>query len=387
MMAGLEVSEKSPFLTVSRERSRDERSCCVICVGSTGSGKSSTISIVTGQQLYENLFDSGAAAWLDTVGWEDRKKDDSDTFREILSYIHQRKMAEVLAVIWCVTPQVRTDASLRRQAKFINRMKEGDIWNNVIIVVKQSVNPKYDARGALAAMADFAADSNIKVIGYRFITDLAFSDIQREVIRKNSEVREVMNVLTESEIRDIISDRINSIPRPVKIIFSDSVCIDCGEEGDVRLMGEFCHMEPILIHTSTPSMCHPDRETRYHPTDRICKIHPEDVSVGRCGRSCGCGPCAKPRYSCCGRKETTEGCRQVLVCCRNIPSSNGCQKKYMCCGMLVDGSVKGCTSIYPCCGKEQSEEGCYTVCKRCGGVWGTRAQDCYRKEHNTKSLK
>ena len=103
------------------------------------------------------------------------------------------------------------------------------------------------------------------------------------------------------------------------------------------------------------SMC-----VRFHPTDRLCKIHPGDVTVGRCGRLCGCGnssychillilfdsctngsfivfasqhnprrgpctnnqnnnnnprrgPCTKPRYSCCGRKETTEGCRQVTI--------------------------------------------------------------------------
>ena len=48
--------------------------------------------------------------------------------------------------------KVRTNTSLRKQAEFINRLKEGDIWSNVIIIVKQSVNPKYDARGALAAM-------------------------------------------------------------------------------------------------------------------------------------------------------------------------------------------------------------------------------------------
>ena len=346
----------------------------------------SSVSVTSHCQLYDNLLDSGAAPWLDTVGWEDRKKDDSDTFREILSYIHLHKMEKVLAVIWCVTPQVRTDATLKRQAMFINRMKEGDIWNNVIIVVKQSVNPKYDARGALAAMSDFVTDSRIKVIGYRFLSDLAFSDDQRELIREDVRVREVMNVLTESEIRDIIYDRINSIPEPVKIIFSDSVCIDCGEEGDVRLMGEFCHMEPILIHTREPEMCHPEGEVRFHPTDRICKIHPEDVSVGRCGRSCGCGPCAKPRYSCCGRKETTEGCRQVLVCCRNLPSSFGCQKKHQCCGMSVDATVKGCTSTHPCCGRKQGDEGCCSVCKRCGGVWGTTANNCYKKEHNTRSM-
>ena len=47
---------------------------------------------------------------------------------------------------------MRTNSSLKKQAEFINRLKDGDIWSHVIIVVKQSVNPKYDARGALAAM-------------------------------------------------------------------------------------------------------------------------------------------------------------------------------------------------------------------------------------------
>ena len=74
----------------------------------------------------------------------------------------------MLAIVWCVTPQVRcysrsynihclcakvrTNSSLKKQAEFINRLKDGDIWSHVIIIVKQSVNPKYDARGALAAM-------------------------------------------------------------------------------------------------------------------------------------------------------------------------------------------------------------------------------------------
>ena len=47
---------------------------------------------------------------------------------------------------------MRTNSSLKKQAEFINRLKDGDIWSHVIIIVKQSVNPKYDARGALAAM-------------------------------------------------------------------------------------------------------------------------------------------------------------------------------------------------------------------------------------------
>jgi hypothetical protein len=127
-------------------------------------------------QLYENLLEPGTPAWLDTVGWEDRTKDDKETFREILAFIHHHQMAELLAVVWCVAPGVRTDASLRcdfpawpalarRQAEFIDKLKAGEIWDNVIVVVKQSVNPKYDARGALAATRDFAAaDTAIKVM-------------------------------------------------------------------------------------------------------------------------------------------------------------------------------------------------------------------------------
>ena len=54
-MAGVSVSETSPFLQVRQERGRSESNCCVICVGSTGSGKSSTISIVTGHQVLSIL--------------------------------------------------------------------------------------------------------------------------------------------------------------------------------------------------------------------------------------------------------------------------------------------------------------------------------------------
>ena len=46
----------------------------------------SVTSVTTECQLYTNLMDSEAASWLDTVGWEDRKKDDVDSFRNKLSF-------------------------------------------------------------------------------------------------------------------------------------------------------------------------------------------------------------------------------------------------------------------------------------------------------------
>ena len=76
---------------------------CVICVGTTGAGKSATISKFTGLRapssagverqtkecaLYEGpeLHDGGPV-WIDTVGWEDCTYDDTSSFQEILRLV------------------------------------------------------------------------------------------------------------------------------------------------------------------------------------------------------------------------------------------------------------------------------------------------------------
>ena len=50
----------------------------------------------------------------------------------------------------------------------------------------------------------------MSVIGYRFVSDGAFSEKQREMILADSKVREVMNVLTENEIRDVIRNKVET---------------------------------------------------------------------------------------------------------------------------------------------------------------------------------
>lgn len=49
----------------------------------------------------------------------------------------------------------------------------------------------------------------MSVIGYRFVSDGAFSEKQREMILADSNMREVMNVLTENEIRDVIRNKVD----------------------------------------------------------------------------------------------------------------------------------------------------------------------------------
>ena len=58
--------------------------------------------------------------------------------------------ARVKAILWTILPNVRKDALLSKQANMINKFKEVDIWNNVIIVCKQSRNPEDDTQGRVA---------------------------------------------------------------------------------------------------------------------------------------------------------------------------------------------------------------------------------------------
>ena len=44
----------------------------------------------------------------------------------------------------------------------------------------------------------------------------------------------IVILTAELEIRDVIRNKVDNVSGPVQIIFTDSVCLDCGEEGDVR---------------------------------------------------------------------------------------------------------------------------------------------------------
>ena len=85
--------------------------------------------------------------WIDTVGLDDANFDDHETFKDILRFIDENYMTSVKAIIWNVNPNVRCDALLTNQAKLINLFAPQEIWNNVIIIVKQSLNPEDDGRG------------------------------------------------------------------------------------------------------------------------------------------------------------------------------------------------------------------------------------------------
>ena len=68
---------------------------------------------------------------------DDTNKDDTEIFQDILQFLNRHNLTSVKAILWTVHPgTIRKDATLCKQAKFINAFAENKIWNNVIIICK-----------------------------------------------------------------------------------------------------------------------------------------------------------------------------------------------------------------------------------------------------------
>ena len=76
----------------------------------------------------------------------------------------------------------------------INKFKEVDIWNNVIIVCKQSRNPEDDTQGALYAAKAFCPDLEVPVLGYTFLEDPSWTS--RYGIMKNNDAVHLLSCKT-----------------------------------------------------------------------------------------------------------------------------------------------------------------------------------------------
>ena len=102
---------------------------CILVIGTTGTGKSSTISKCTGQsvevsdradsvtrkcQIFADLKKSSQPVWIDTVGYDDTTRlDDEESFKSVLKFIQQENLLKIKAIIWTILPQERKDARLQ----------------------------------------------------------------------------------------------------------------------------------------------------------------------------------------------------------------------------------------------------------------------------------
>jgi hypothetical protein len=281
-------------------------------------------------------------------------------------------------------------STLNKFAQFIDKFSKRDIWNNVIIIVKQSQNPEVEGQGAMKTGYSFNSAARFPVIGYRFLDDTCLNANLKEQCEKDSDLRKNMNVLTTEEVKSLVGHHISKIPKEIPIIFNDYKCVDCGADGDERLMPAFCHMEKVAVHDGKIERKHLEGQERYHPVKNHTLIHKEKPKESVCVKTMSCfGLCFCPntkRYDCCGKETGEIGCIETWSCCNKSLDNEGCEWRYKCCQMDVVAKKPGCESIYSCCNEDVDSSGCKEACKKCEGKWGTKANNCFKKNHNVTEI-
>lgn len=216
---------------------------CVVVLGSTGRGKTTTMNLYTSNtaetggathsttqetRLYPDLHHPDNPLWLDTVGLDDpdSMKNNSELMRSYLLKLKDAKVKWVHAVVWCITPEEKKLPYLKDQAEMIklfgNNSKQ--IWRNVIIIAKQGNRSNHEAsfQGALAAISEVEGG-------------------HQGLVSPDHCLQYDLNTQTSASARTLLHQALASIKTPVQVVFSNKVCLDCGQRGDERLLSDLCH--------------------------------------------------------------------------------------------------------------------------------------------------
>ena len=59
--------------------------------------------------------------------------------QETLRFLSNKSLTRVSAIVWCVQPNIRQDATMQRQAQFIDQFAHKTIWDNVIIICEYNM--------------------------------------------------------------------------------------------------------------------------------------------------------------------------------------------------------------------------------------------------------
>jgi len=236
---------------------------CILTVGATGTGKTSTINLFTGakEEVGETVHSetgetktvkdqkhANGVPWVDNPGWADTEgKSDNLLFKDLLRHLHENNIQSVAAVVWCVSPNERMDMMLQNQAKLIDMLTKdldkGKIWANVIILSKGTLREtaKEDCIGAEMAARQICASASPRSLGYKFAEEI-------DLVELSSEVRKRRRLLTEPEALEQLEQEMAKLPEPVQVVFSNKKCKGCGQTGDPRLMDDLCHREMVMGH-------------------------------------------------------------------------------------------------------------------------------------------
>jgi len=357
--------EKSIPLMPLKAAAKEKNDSCILVVGTTGTGKTSTVNIYTGNELtvghsahaetgatvtVEDKNHPGAPAWIDNPGWSDTEgRSDAIVFKDLLKHMQEHKLNKVAAVVWCVLPQIRMDSVLQAQARFIDMFTDkGRIWSNVVILCKgkgPGESPAEDCKGAVMAAKKVNVHAEPRTVGYQFATAKVLAGASEEFRR------EELRSLTDPEIRDKLEAELSSLPSSIQVVFANKRCQACGQTGDPRLMEDTCHRALKKGHTG-------QLKQRFSKVQTVAAVGVG--TVGIVGLSVAAVVASE--YVLLGLP-LVMGPGSVMTTHRFLNTGSKANPP---CGPLKITDMR-----YRCCGmQELAEGGCTDLCDKCGAKWG-----------------
>jgi len=107
--------------------------------------------------------------------------------------------------------------------------KYTSIWENVVILAKEGKeDTKKSFQGALTAVSELER-------GHQDVVD----SIQCVAYTLGA------GGISESQPKSKLERALLRISKPVRVVFGDQECVDCGQRGDERLLSDLCHEKKV----------------------------------------------------------------------------------------------------------------------------------------------
>ncbi|RUS32033.1 hypothetical protein BC938DRAFT_476446 [Jimgerdemannia flammicorona] len=245
----------------------------VLAIGDTGNGKSYTARIfgaqeaVVGhgpasqtQEVKCHKCENGRYIYIDTTGFDDSDptSTDQNNARAILMSMKDNTppITEVHTILWFVNGKDRTTAALQRQAGFIRdlaRYNAGDVWRNVIIVIKGlEVDDQTVTAIMEAASRTPQTTSTNTVLPQTGVLKVWLFDRLGEGSPLRRLPDDTLNEAGIYKAHQLLPKYEKLMQThgqyPITILFHNATCLKCGEVTDPRLASPKCHADLAKMH-------------------------------------------------------------------------------------------------------------------------------------------
>jgi predicted Zn-ribbon and HTH transcriptional regulator len=95
------------------------------------------------------------------------------------------------------------------------------------------------------------------------VDDSIPDEVKESINALPDSVKSKMLLVTDEQVYDHLHMLIKEIgDKPVQVVFRDSQCLDCGAQGDARLLDTHCHMEMLMVHPQPAAYFHPSTQVK-----------------------------------------------------------------------------------------------------------------------------